>query len=378
MEDLWFASAVWIGLALLASIISIKLATSVVLVEIVMGAIAGNFIGLEPTPWVDFLAGFGAVLIIFLAGTEVDHTLVRSRIGRYAGLGVASFLVPCLGTAAVARYALAWSWPASEIAGLALSETSVAIVYTVLIEGRISRTEIGQTILAASFVTNLCMILMLGVLFSRFDGTLAALGAATAFAMWAVPRLARWSAPRLARSISDPQFRFLALILLALGGLAGLAHSEAVLPAYLLGLALSPVFATDRELNLRVRAIAFGLLTPFFFLKAGALLDVRALGTAVPLVLAFAALKVALKAAGVVPVAALYGTTGRERGFLALMLSTGLTFGNVVLLFGLANHHIDGAQYAALLSAIILTGLVPTVLAQRLFRPASTELRETP
>lgn len=369
MEDLWFASALWISLALLASLISIRLATSVVLIEIVIGAIAGNLIGLRPTPWVDFLAGFGAVLIIFLAGTEVDHALVRSHLRRYASIGLASFLVPFLGVAALSHYAIGWPWAASEIAGLALSETSVAIIYTVLLEGRLSKTPVGQTILAASFVTNLCLIVVMGLLFSRFDETLAVLGAATAFAMWAVPRLARWAAPRIAHSISDPQFRFLALILLALGGLAGLAHSEAVLPAYLLGLALAPLFAEDIELNLRVRAIAFGLLTPFFFLKAGALIDLHVLGAAGPLILLFAALKVALKAAGVLPIAAVFGHGAHERGFLALLLSTGLTFGNVVLLFGLANRLIDGAQYAALLCAIVLTGIVPTVLAQRYFRP---------
>jgi hypothetical protein len=70
MENVWLASAVWLGLALLASIISIRIAMSIALVEIVVGAVAGNVIGLHLTEWVNFLAGFGAILLTFLAGTE--------------------------------------------------------------------------------------------------------------------------------------------------------------------------------------------------------------------------------------------------------------------------------------------------------------------
>ena len=72
MQNVWLASSVWIGLALAASIISIRVAISVALIEIIVGAVAGNVIGLEITPWVNFLAGFGAIMLTFLAGTEIE------------------------------------------------------------------------------------------------------------------------------------------------------------------------------------------------------------------------------------------------------------------------------------------------------------------
>ena len=82
MQNVWLASSVWIGLALAASIISIRVAISVALIEIIVGAVAGNIIGLEITPWVNFLAGFGAIMLTFLAGTEIDAKVIRNNLGR--------------------------------------------------------------------------------------------------------------------------------------------------------------------------------------------------------------------------------------------------------------------------------------------------------
>src|SRR4249919_854749 len=106
MENVWFVAALWIGLALASSLISIWAAISVALIEIMVGALAGNIIGLPLTPWVNFLAGFGAILLTFLAGTEVDADVVRRNFGASVGIGVVSFLAPYLGCLLAARYGL--------------------------------------------------------------------------------------------------------------------------------------------------------------------------------------------------------------------------------------------------------------------------------
>lgn len=126
MEKVWLASALWLGLALLASIISIRVAMSVALVEIIVGAIAGNLIGLEITQWVNFLAGFGAILLAFLAGTEIDRSVIRNHLGASAGIGIVSFLAPYLGILAYAHYVAGWTWPQAQIAGI--SPCSVLVV----------------------------------------------------------------------------------------------------------------------------------------------------------------------------------------------------------------------------------------------------------
>src|ERR1700677_2034092 len=76
MASVWLQSALWLGLALLASLISIRVAVSVALIEIIVGAVAGNLIGLQITDWVNFLAGFGAILLTFLAGAEIDPRIL--------------------------------------------------------------------------------------------------------------------------------------------------------------------------------------------------------------------------------------------------------------------------------------------------------------
>ncbi len=154
MQNVWLASSVWIGLALAASIISIRVAISVALIiEIIVGAVAGNIIGLEITPWVNFLAGFGAIMLTFLAGTEIDAQVVRNNIGPSLGIGVVSFLAPYLGVLLYARYVIGWPWPEAQIAGISMSTTSVAVVYAVMVETGFNKTELGKVILAACFIT---------------------------------------------------------------------------------------------------------------------------------------------------------------------------------------------------------------------------------
>ena len=180
MENVWLASAVWLGLALFASIISIRVAMSVALVEIMVGAVAGNTIGLHLTEWVNFLAGFGAILLTFLAGTEIDSRVVRKHFWSSMTIGVVGFFAPYVGVLIYARYAIGWSWPEAQIAGISLSTTSVAVVYAVMVETGFNKTELGKIILAACFVNDLGTVLALGIVFAHFDLWLAFFGAATA------------------------------------------------------------------------------------------------------------------------------------------------------------------------------------------------------
>ena len=287
MENVWLASSLWIGLALAASIISIRVAISVALIEIIVGAIAGNAIGLEITPWVNFLAGFGAIMLTFLAGTEIDAAVIRRNLGASVGIGVVSFLAPYLGVLLYARYIIGWSWPEAQIAGISLSTTSVAVVYAVMVETGFNKTELGKIILAACFITDLGTVLALGIVFAHFDAWLGLFGAATACVLWLLPRFAPWFFDKVGHSVSEPQAKFVSLILLSLGGLSQIAGSEAVLPAYLVGMALAPAFMKDAELAHRFRIIAFTILTPFYFLKAGSLVDFKAVIASAGLITVF-------------------------------------------------------------------------------------------
>jgi len=247
MDNIWLASAVWIGLALASSLISIRLALSVALIEIVVGAFGGNLIGLPLTPWVNYLAGLGAILLTFLAGAEVDLGVVRRNLGASIGIGFVSFLLPYLGCMLAARYVLGWPWPQAQIAGISLSTTSVAVVYAVMVETGLNKTELGKIILAACFVTDLGTVLALGIVFASFTIWLLAFAAATIVVVALLPKAGPRFFALVGQRVSEPQIKFLLLILFALGGFASAVGSEAVLPAYLVGMALALTISIVRH-----------------------------------------------------------------------------------------------------------------------------------
>ncbi len=260
MGNIWLIAALWVGLALVASVLSIRVGIAVARTEIVVGAVAGNIVALPLTPWVNFLA--------------------------------------------------------------------------------------------------------------RFDVWLALFAAVTAVALWLLAQFAPRLLAGLGERVSEPQTKFVALVLLLLGGLASIAGSEAVLPAYLVGMVLAPTFLKDRELPNRMRIVAFSILTPFYFLKAGSLVQAHSVVAAAGLIVAFLAVKMAAKFAGILPLTRAFRFVPREGMYTTLLMSTGLTFGTISALFGLTNHIVDQQQYTILVTVVIGSAVVPTLIAQRWFMPA--------
>ena len=161
MENIWFQSALWMAFALMAAIGSLFITISAALFEIVIGAIAGNTVGLPLTPWIDYIASFGAIVLTFLAGTDIDPHVVKRNFASSVTIGLMGFFAPYLGCLLLARYGLGWPWPQAQIAGIALSTTSVAVVYAVMVETGYNRTELGKIILAACFINDIGTVLAL-------------------------------------------------------------------------------------------------------------------------------------------------------------------------------------------------------------------------
>lgn len=369
MDNIWFDSALWVGLALAATLISIRVGISVALIEIVVGAFGGNLLDMAPTDWINYLAAVGAVLLTFMAGTELDPSIVRRHLGSTLSIGAVGFLAPYLGVLAYAHYVLGWPWPQAQIAGIALSTTSVAVVYAVMVETGFNRTEIGKVILAGCFVNDVGTVLALGIVFANYNVWLALFAAATALALWVVPRILPAFTSRFGGRVSEPEAKLILLMLFLLGGLASLAHSEAVLPAYLLGMVLASFFVRERALAIRLRTITFTLLTPFYFLKAGSFVKFDTVASAAGLIVILLAVKMATKFIGILPLTVAFGFDRREGMYTTLMMCTGLTFGSISALFGLTNNIIDQDQYTVLVVAVIGSAVVPTLIAQRWFQP---------
>jgi Kef-type K+ transport system membrane component KefB len=368
-DNLWAFAAVWLALATAAAFIARRVGLAAALVEILLGVLAGNLIGLRSNAWVDFLAGFGSIMLTFLAGAEIEPTVLRRQLRPAAVIGAISFFAPFLGAMAYAYFVAHWTVDASKIAGVAMSTTSVAVVYAVMVETRLAGKDFGQLILAACFITDLGTVVALGMLFATYNGWLAALVVAIVLAIVFVPKFLPSVFEKTSRWVSEPGLRLTFLIILVLSAIATAAKSEGVLPAYFLGLACAGFLFANPDVSRRLRSMTMGFLTPFYFLKAGTLVSFSAAVAGIGAIAAFFVVKVVAKCAGVFPAARAFQHTPKNAGYITLMMATGLTFGTISSLYGLTHHYIDQAQYTTLVTVVILTAVVPTIVAQAFFHP---------
>jgi Kef-type K+ transport system membrane component KefB len=393
-ENIWFIAAVWMGLALIASLISIRTGISVALVEILVGVVAGNLaVGLEggmlhvgiasagtgaghlhhvlqSTEWTNFLALLGSGVLTFLAGAEIDPVSLKANWRASVLIGVLSFAIPFAVVWLFAQFVFGWPLHQAQIAGIALSTTSVAVVYAVMIEGGFGDTAMGKMILAACFITDFGTVLALGTLFANYNLWLLLFVIVTLIVLWFMPRWTQAIITRLgATQVSEPEVKFIFFVLFFLGGLATTAKSEAVLPAYLLGLVVAGAFLQDKTLVRRMRSIAFAIFTPFYFIKAGLYVSLPALWSGLLVISVFLGLKMVTKIAGVFPLARLHYMKIREASYTTLLMATGLTFGTISSLYGLQNGIIDQNQYTILVSVVILSAFVPMLIAQKFCQP---------
>jgi len=378
MTQVWTLAALWLGLALLATLLSIWFRIATALSEIVVGTVAqlvigallgGSVLGTDQG-WIKFLSGTGAIVLTFLAGAELDPVVFRTRWKEATLIGLVGFAAPFLGCAAIARWVLHWSWMSSWLAGVALSTTSVAVVYAVMLELGLNRTTYGKAVLAACFINDLGTVVALGLIFAPFGWrTLVFVGIGVAvFAVlpWLTPRFFR----RYGGRPSELEAKYLLLLLFGLGALATWAESEAVLPAYVVGMVLAGTVGKDHVLVARLRTLTFGLLTPFYFIRAGSFVSVPALIAAPLVFIVLFVAKMATKTLGVFPATKAVGYPPREARYTTLLMSTGLTFGSISALFGLNHGVIDQAQYSHLVATVILSAVIPTVVANALFLPS--------
>ena len=132
---------------------------------------------------------------------------------------------------------------------------------------------------------------------------------------------------------------------------------------------LAGTVGKDHALVRRLRTLTFGLLTPFYFIRAGCFVSIPALVAAPAAFVFFFLVKVGTKIVGVYPVTKLYKSPNPEAMYTTLLMSTGLTFGTISSLFGLSHGIINRGQYSALVATVIASAVVPTVIANAFYLP---------
>jgi len=377
MTETFTLAALWLALAVVSTIIANHLKISMALVEICVGIAVGftaeRFFGSDAlganVEWLRFLAATGAVLLTFLAGAELEPTALRAKWKEVTVVGLFSFAAPFLGCAALAYYLLGWDSRASWLAGVALSTTSMAVVYAVMLETRFNRTEYGMGILGACFVTDLGTVIALGLIFAPFTYKTAIFVVASAVVIGLLPFLTNWISQRYAHRTAAVRAKWVLLVLFGLGALALWSGSEAVLPAYIAGMVLAGMASEDRLWVRRMRTLTIGFLTPFYFIRAGSLVSLPVVVGGPIVFLLLLGGKVASKIFGLYPVVAKFRQDRNERWFYTLLMSTGLTFGTISAIYGLTNGIVSREQYSFLVATVIASAVVPTLVATLAFVP---------
>jgi Kef-type K+ transport system membrane component KefB len=361
-------AAVLAAAIVLASMISVELGLSVALIELGMGVIVGNVFDLDPdAQWLTFLATFGSVLLTFLAGAEIDPDDLRERFGASLAIGVVSFAGPFVVAGLIAYGLLDWTVKASLIAGTALSTTSLAVIYAVLVEDGLNETRIGKLLMSATFITDLCTVLALSAIFIKPNAWYPLFLTVSVLLVLLLPRIAPWFFGRYGDRVIEPEIKLVFVALLALMVLADQAEGHAVLPAFVLGLVMARHYQQHRLEQSRLRVVAFAFLTPFFFIRGGLNVSLGALaGSLGVLALLFAA-KLVPKLGLVLPLARRYARP--HAAYTTLLMSTGLTFGTISSLYGLQAGIIDRTQFSLLVTVVVVSAILPTAVAQRWFSP---------
>ncbi|MGD0094040.1 MAG: cation:proton antiporter [Planctomycetota bacterium] len=385
MEEAFCIAALWLGLALLSTVLASHLRISMALVEICVGVAASfacaRFLGRDALgadrEWLKFIASTGAVLLTFLAGAELEPQALRAKWKEVSVVGLVGFVAPFLGCAALAKWLLGWDTQASWLAGIALSTTSMAVVYAVMLETGFNKTAYGKGVLGACFVNDLGTVIALGLIFAPFTVRTVVFILVSVLAFILVPFITARLTALYGNRTAAVRTKWVLFVLCGLGTLALWAGSEAVLPAYILGMVLAGNAAQDHHWVRRLRTLTIGFLTPFYFLRAGSLVAVSALAAAPLVFLALLSGKVASKIFGLYPVICLFHQEGKERWYYTLLMSTGLTFGTISALYGLTHGIVTREQYSFLVAAVIASAVVPTMIANFAFLPKHL-LQEAP
>ena len=367
MSDLALASVLALTI-LIAGMVSVEVALSVALLELAGGVIVGNLFTATVPDWLSFIGSFAGIVLTFLAGAEVDVPQLRREWRASVSIGAVSFGLPFVAALATCRWLAGWSGQQSEIGGLALSTTSLAVVYAVLVETGLNRSLIGKRIMSATFVTDILTVLGLSVLFITPNVWILPFAAVSVAVIFGLPGLAPWFFARYGDRVTEPEVKLVFAVLFCLVYLGDRANSQAALPAFVLGLAMSGHYVEHRQEQERMRVVAFAFLTPFFFLKGGMNVSLQAVASNLGVLGLLIVAKMLPKLAGVYPLARRY--TAPHAAFTTLLMSTGLTFGTITSLYGLQSGIIDQTQFSLLISVVVLSAIVPTAIAQRVFAPS--------
>ncbi len=349
----------------------------VVVIELVFGVVLGpHVLGLHATQFINFFSDLGLGLLFFFAGYEIDLHRIKGRPLRLALLGWAVSLALAYaigGVLAAAGVVLSLLYT-----GSALVTTAIGTLIPILSDAGELRTRFGTYLLAAGAVGEFGPILLLTLVLATQSTVHNALilvvfvALAVGTTVFAV-RSAERTMPLLERTLeasSQLMVRWIIVLVFALAFLAFKLGLDLLLGGFAAGLIARAVIRRHEvpAFDSKLRAVAFGVFVPFFFVVSGMNLDVAALFASLSAVLKMLLFFFLFLVVRGTPAVLLYRHVldARERVALALLSSTQLPLVIAITTVATASGHMRTSTAAALVGAAVLSTLVYPVLALRL------------
>lgn len=377
MEHIYGLGTVYMAFAVISAVIAYHLRISIAVVEMIVAACIANlsiyFTGLnifEPSSeWVKILASFASVLLTFLAGSEIDSKVIKEKYIESFLVGFTGFLSSFLVAFLISKYIMGFDLKASILSGIIITTTSIAVLYSVMIETGLNSTKYGKAIIASSFVNDMIAVFLLAVIFSPLTYRSFIFIFLTALAFYLFPKATDYLTSIYGNRTAAIRVKFVMFMVLFLGFLSLRAGSEAVVPAYIAGMALSEFSTRNKSWIMRMRTLTIGFLTPFYFLRTGSLISFKSVYVYAGFIALLVVSKILFKVPALYSVISIFRKDKKEKFFYSFIMTAGLTFGTIFSVFGYEKGIIDSNQYSILTTSVILTAIIPTVIATAFFKP---------
>ena len=271
------------GVILASALLAEAFQVTPAMFEILLGYIIGVY-GVASGEFIETLALIGGVMLMFMAGLEVDVSLLRTVFTRSLVIGSISLLAPMASTF-TALYLLGYPMSESLLASVGVSTTSVAVVYMIIRKTGLIALRRGQLILASTMVADILSILAYTAVVFKPSKILAVYVASLIIVPWLTARLIR----RLPRIAFEAETRLILALVLVVTLFSEVAGIHGILFSFLLGVAFST--SPDKEvIASKTSTITFGFLAPIFFTSAGLLISRAGVqGVLVPSIVLFLA-----------------------------------------------------------------------------------------
>jgi Kef-type K+ transport system membrane component KefB len=347
---------------ILAGWLALELGISSAITEIVAGVLLGYFIAdVGKLDWLEFMAHFGLLGLMFMAGFEVDVRRLRTTWKSSAGIGVVSLAVPFAAVFIVCYYGFGLETKVAALAGIGLSTTSLALVYHTLRDRNLLGEPIGQTLLGGATVVDVLSMVALAILLGEAGwGTLVFLIFFVPTVI-GLPQAGAWLFRRYKGNVVEFELRFILTLLIGMGFMATNVGVHPAIIGFAVGLILSELVQGHEELEEKLKGIVFSFFAPIFFLDAGTRLDVSLVDFGViRMAAALFVVACGMKYLGTLLAARFLARTMGH--FAGILFNYRLSFGIITATVGLEEGLIDVGLYSVILLVVMASAALPMIL----------------